>query len=130
MNDEKKYSWIKTTSTQVENDFSMFKGSRGENHLNKIWAQNSAFLSRYQEWVGIKYVLCSKVIKIILSLSSIRVFLCTHYVNDKIKYVQIKTTQKLLLIQNIIYYLIMLWLVKYWFKIVQFLPKNKEKRNT
>ena len=41
----------------------------------------------------IKNFLCSKAIKIILILSIIRVFLCTHYVNDKIKYVQIKTTQ-------------------------------------
>ena len=33
---------------------------------------------------------------------------------------------KLSLIQNIIYYLIMLWLVKYWFTIVQFLSKIRK----
>ena len=70
-----------------------FHCSHGENLLNKIWAQNSAFLSSYQVWVGIKYVLCSKCIKIILSLSSIWVFLYNHYLNDEIKYLRIKTTQ-------------------------------------
>ena len=44
-------------------------------------------MSRYQVLFG------SKAIKIILSLSSGWVFLCTHYVNDEIKYDQIKTTQ-------------------------------------
>ncbi len=50
--------------------------------------------------IYIKYFLCSKAIKVILSLSSVRIFLCTHYVKEKIHYVKekikydrLKTTQ-------------------------------------
>ncbi len=68
-----------------------FRHSHGENLL--IWEQNSAFLSRYRVRVSIKYFLCSKAIKMILSLSIIWVFLCTHYVNEETKYDWIKTTQ-------------------------------------
>ena len=67
--------------------------SRGENHLNRLWVQNPAFVSRYQVWVGLKYFLCSKAIKIILGLGRMRVFLGPRYMNDEIKYDQIKTTQ-------------------------------------
>ena len=62
MNDENKYGWIK-----------LLEWRRFEHKILHFW-------------VGIKYVLCPKVIKIIESEY-------VNYVNDEIKYVWIKNTQ-------------------------------------
>ncbi len=69
-----------------------FRRTFSENLLQRTWAQISIFLSRYQ----VCLILCSKATMIMLSLSSVWVFFCTHHVNDENKYGWIKSTEKLL----------------------------------
>ena len=66
-----------------------FRRTFSENLLKRTWVQIYVFLGRYQ----VCLILCSKAAKIILSLSSIWVFFCTHHVNDENKYGWIKTTR-------------------------------------
>ena len=69
-----------------------FHHTFSENLLQRTWAQISIFLSRYQ----VCLILYSKATIIMLSLSSVWVFFCTHHVSDENKYSWIKSTEKLL----------------------------------
>ena len=85
----------------------------------------SAALHKYANYCKKSCGLCGKLPYISYSygmlLIAILVMCCYSYMQEY------RLVHKLLLIQNIISYLIMLWLVRCWFKITEYLPEIGEK---